>query len=117
MRYCKEETAIVMVTAWGEWTLTTYSLCSWAEAWVAEEAKVVGAEAVQVPVVCQEDSTWVNKAPAKASPSNSDELFCISLLPHSLFTNIAKYTKNMVNRRINWFMNILNQQIYLSKKL
>jgi len=82
-RYCKEETAMAVVEVWVEWTLTTYLLCSWAAAWVAEEA----AAEVEAAVVCQEDSTWVNKAPAKTSPSDLDERFCISLL-HSLFTKI-----------------------------
>ena len=83
-RYCKEETAMAVAEVWVEWTLTTYLLCSWAVAWVAEEAAVE----VEAPaVVCQEDSTWVNKAPAKTSPSDLDERFRISLL-HSLFTKI-----------------------------
>lgn len=90
MRYCKEETAMEEVTVWVEWTLTTYSLCSWAEAWAAE-AIAVGAEAA---VVCQEDAIWVKEAPAKISPSDSDEHIRISL-PHSLFTNMTKYFKNM----------------------
>jgi len=73
MRYCKEETAIHMeVAVWEEWIPMTYSLCSWEEAWAAAEAIAVA----EVAVACLEASpTWVNKALAKASPSNSDESF------------------------------------------